>query len=264
MKKLILFDVDGTLVECQSGHDYISEVNKQAIRHLKETGNLVFIASGRPYSYIMKEIEDFGFDGYILSDGAYVTYLGQTVAYHPMDKDELKPLFDQAKEHNRTYIAYTKDHAYVFNDDGSLVNYCHTFKFRDDTIDHVDRIEDIEDQILKLHIQSKTIEDFRNMNIDMNLFYSANDQVHYLNEIYSRKYTKATALLELIKELNIDIDETYFFGDGFNDIEMMDAVGHPIAMDNAHDEVKKHAQYVCKSVLDDGIADFIENSGVFF
>ena len=35
-------------------------------------------------------------------------------------------------------------------------------------------------------------------------------------------------------------------------------------MGNARDEVKSHGEYICKSVSEDGVADFIENSNLFF
>ena len=43
------------------------------------------------------------------------------------------------------------------------------------------------------------------------------------------------------------------FGDGENDITMLDLVGTGIAMGNADEEVKKHADYVTTSVDEDGI-----------
>ena len=35
---------------------------------------------------------------------------------------------------------------------------------------------------------------------------------------------------------------------------MFEAVGHPIAMANASDDVKRQAEYICESVYDNGVA----------
>ena len=43
------------------------------------------------------------------------------------------------------------------------------------------------------------------------------------------------------------------FGDGHNDIEMLDVVGYPIVMENGSDEVKQHACYICDDVEKEGI-----------
>ena len=48
-------------------------------------------------------------------------------------------------------------------------------------------------------------------------------------------------------------------GDGFNDIEMMDYVGLAVAVQNAADEVKKHADVIgCSN--NEGIIDYIVNT----
>ena len=264
MKKIILFDIDGTLIDCMHGQDCISEKTKKALKRLKEAGYYLFIASGRPYCYITKDIKSFEFDGYILDDGAYVLYQNKELSYHPINIDDLKLIIKQSQEKNRACIAYTKKKAYLFNVDQELINYCHSFKFQDEYIDYVDDIKDIQNDILKLHVQSRNEKDFHDMDIDQTKFYSANDHEYFLNEIYGRKYTTATALLEVLKELDILVENSYFFGDGLNDIEMLDAIGHPIVMGNARDEVKSHGEYICKSVSEDGVADFIENSNLFF
>ena len=59
-------------------------------------------------------------------------------------------------------------------------------------------------------------------------------------------------------------DEAIAFGDGHNDIEMLEAVGMGVAMGNAKDEVKAKADFVCKSVEDDGIYHYcVENKLIF-
>ena len=58
--------------------------------------------------------------------------------------------------------------------------------------------------------------------------------------------------------LDIDINNSYAFGDGKNDIEMLSTVGCGIAMGNASDEVKSYAHQVTDSVLEDGVATGIE------
>ena len=49
------------------------------------------------------------------------------------------------------------------------------------------------------------------------------------------------------------------FGDGQNDIEMLEAVGTGVAMGNAKYEVKERADVVCKSVEEDGVYYCLEN-----
>lgn len=262
-RKIIFFDIDGTLIDCQKGHDFLTEYTKKALKQLKDDGHYIFIASGRPYCYLMDELLEFDFDGYILSDGAYVLFKGQELSYHPLDAEVLKPMVKTAEEKNMIYIAYNRKNAYFFNDNGSLLEYCKTFKFNDKCVDYVDTIDEIINDVTKIHLQALNEDDYMEMDIDLNLFYTGNDDNHFLKEIYGKKYSKATALKEILDYTGLSIENSYFFGDGKNDIEMMDVIGHPIAMDNASDEVKAHADYICKSVAEDGVADFIFNSGLF-
>ena len=48
-------------------------------------------------------------------------------------------------------------------------------------------------------------------------------------------------------------EQAIAFGDGTNDIEMLQAVGIGVAMGNATDDVKAAADDLCGNVADDGI-----------
>ena len=50
--------------------------------------------------------------------------------------------------------------------------------------------------------------------------------------------------------------------DGCNDLEMLKAVGHGIAMRNGSDELKEIAEEVCGHVADDGIYYYCKEHGL--
>jgi Cof subfamily protein (haloacid dehalogenase superfamily) len=91
------------------------------------------------------------------------------------------------------------------------------------------------------------------------------DQVHayrskdtYL-EIAPRAISKATALELLLKErFDIGMQEVMAFGDNYNDIDMLQAVGMGIAVGNAREEVKAVANEVTLRSVEDGVAVAIE------
>lgn len=78
-------------------------------------------------------------------------------------------------------------------------------------------------------------------------------------ELASRTISKATAL-ELILKNNygIAMDEVMAFGDNYNDIDMLKAVGKGIAVGNAREEVKAVADEVTLNSTEDGVAVAIE------
>jgi len=69
---------------------------------------------------------------------------------------------------------------------------------------------------------------------------------------------KGTSLSQLIERLNISKDQVIAFGDGGNDIQMLQMAGWPVAMANASNEVKSYAKLIAKSNAEDGLADMLE------
>ena len=69
---------------------------------------------------------------------------------------------------------------------------------------------------------------------------------------------KANTLKELGRIENISLDEIISFGDGLNDLEVIDGVGLGVAMGNALDEIKDKSKEVTDSNNNDGIVKFLE------
>ena len=67
--------------------------------------------------------------------------------------------------------------------------------------------------------------------------------------------TKATGISRICDELGLTIDQVMMIGDGLNDLPAIEAVGHPVAMGNAEDEVKAIAHHIVADVEDDGVAE---------
>jgi len=70
--------------------------------------------------------------------------------------------------------------------------------------------------------------------------------------------SKAFALEQIRGRLAVDADATLAVGDGRNDIEMFGWAGRAVAMGNATDDVKVHADVIAGSVADDGLAEVLE------
>lgn len=84
--KAIFFDIDGTLIDTLNGRTKISPRVERGIRHLQDEGHYVFIATGRPYSFLDDNIRNFGFDGYVLMNGAQVIVNEQVIYNQPLDE----------------------------------------------------------------------------------------------------------------------------------------------------------------------------------
>ncbi|ORX46210.1 hypothetical protein BCR36DRAFT_585355 [Piromyces finnis] len=69
---------------------------------------------------------------------------------------------------------------------------------------------------------------------------------------------KGTGLAQLNEYLNIKKEEIIAFGDGGNDIELLQNAGWSVAMENANEKLKSIAKFVTKSNSEDGVVDVLE------
>jgi Cof subfamily protein (haloacid dehalogenase superfamily) len=80
----------------------------------------------------------------------------------------------------------------------------------------------------------------------------------YFLEFASPDVTKAAGLEFLAEHLGFTPERTVAFGDGENDIELVDWAAYGVAVANADDRVKEIANFVCPSVDEEGVAQVLE------
>ena len=80
----------------------------------------------------------------------------------------------------------------------------------------------------------------------------------YFLEFASPDVTKAAGLAFVAEHLGFSRERTVAFGDGENDIELVDWAGYGVAVANAHAQVKEVADLVCPSVDEEGVAQVLE------
>ena len=78
--------------------------------------------------------------------------------------------------------------------------------------------------------------------------------VRHFAEITLKENTKSSGIDIILQTLNLPLENTIGIGDGKNDIDMINHVHFGIAMGNACDELKTHADYVTKDIDKDGLA----------
>jgi Cof subfamily protein (haloacid dehalogenase superfamily) len=80
----------------------------------------------------------------------------------------------------------------------------------------------------------------------------------YFLELASPDVTKAAGLDFVSAELGFTRDGTVAFGDGENDVELVEWAGYGVAVENAHERVKAVADLVCPPVTEEGVAQVLE------
>jgi Cof subfamily protein (haloacid dehalogenase superfamily) len=80
---------------------------------------------------------------------------------------------------------------------------------------------------------------------------------HFL-EFAAPHVTKGSGLAFLAERLGFTRERTIGFGDGENDIELVEWAGYGVAVANAHERVLQAADFVCPRVDEEGVAQVIE------
>ena len=70
--------------------------------------------------------------------------------------------------------------------------------------------------------------------------------------------SKGSGLDFLSQRLGFTPEQTVAFGDGENDVELLEWAGYSVAVENAHERVKAVADWVCGPAVDESVASVIE------
>lgn len=274
MKKIVFFDVDGTLV---TRNNHIPKSTKNAIKALKKNGIIPVIATGRAPVLVREIVEMLDIDTFIAMNGQYIVHEGNVLYQNPIDLNLVDQMVDFAVDRKDGIILSTADEI-IANSAISLVNRGYLYMFLKGLIGIIpDRIK--VRMWNRMMSKAPEKEAYANKEIFMmNINANQEQQVAYeeafgdvlsftrANEmsmdIISKGTSKASGTEKLASELGVSIKNTYAFGDGLNDLEMLQRVGTGVAMANGFEELKIAADMVTDSVFSDGISKGLQKLGL--
>ncbi|MEH7110758.1 Cof-type HAD-IIB family hydrolase [Neobacillus niacini] len=255
MKKIVFFDIDGTLLDHEKK---LPSSAKKAIQLLKENGVFVAIATGRaPFMFtnLKKELD---IDSYVSFNGQYVVFENEAIYRNPLNELKLESFLQEtnANEHPLVFMneltmkATTKYHPYIETSMGSLL------------FPHPE-----EDK--SFYVQKEIYQSLLFCKEDEEKFYFENfpefDFIRwhpYSVDILPKGGSKAEGIKKMIDRLGFELKDVYAFGDGLNDLEMLKAVGTGVAMGNGVPEAKALANLVTTDVSKDGIWNGLKELGL--
>ena len=262
--KLIALDLDGTL---KNSKNEITEKTRKALIQAQKMGIKVVLASGRPtpgLRHEAKALELEKYAGYLLAfNGARIVEVktGETVYEQTLTIEEAKKAYDRAKEYHLACMTYEDDVIVTEDIDDEYV--CVEAHINDIQKKKVDSFKNnLKDPIHKVLLTGKPEyvasieEEFKEPFGDsLSIYRSA----PYFIEIMAKGIDKAASLDRLAKTLGIKQEEVMAFGDGYNDLSMIEYAGLGVAMANAVDGVKERADVMTLSNDEDGIAYTLMN-----
>jgi len=246
MSKIVFFDIDGTLLD----HDKnLPASTKEAIVTLKNNGVFVAIATGRApfmFEYLRDELE---IDSFVSFNGQYVVFEGEPISQNPLNNGKIEELYFEAADkghpvvfmNHMTMKSSVKHHEYIEKSLGGL-KFAHP--------EHDDRFYVDRDLYQTLLFCEEGQEKYyRETYPEFNFI-----RWHpYSVDILPAGGSKAEGIKKMVERLGFKREDVYAFGDGLNDLEMIQAVGTGVAMGNSVPELKKLANLVTRDVDDDGI-----------
>ncbi|MCI5587190.1 MAG: HAD family hydrolase [Lachnospiraceae bacterium] len=256
MKKLIFFDIDGTIVTENGQKRVIPESTLDAIRKLRENGHLCFINSGRTMSEMNTMIYEIGMDGFVCGCGTYISYhddilYSQTIPFN-LGNEILKDLelcnLEWLLEGEKNLYYSTKPYETHIDD-------FRKEHMADDSLNYT-LVEPEKAQYLtfdKFCVCLKKESDFKSFRKKYSQKLTFIDRGDDFWEIVPLGCSKASGMKYLMDYFKIPVEDTFAIGDSSNDLPMLEFAGTGIAMGNSSDIVFKHADYITDDILEDGI-----------
>ena len=259
MIKAVFFDIDGTLVSFNT--HTIPQSTRKALDMLKEKGIKIFIATGRPEHLMENAIGNIQFDGYITLNGAHCfTADHQDIYKKCIPQDDIKRLI--------AYIGKHPEHAFVFVQENTwfITNITESVKevskMVEVEIPEVFPAEHAKDKEI-LQVMGYFGEEHNNEIFKSVLKHCTPMRWFPLfTDIIAKGTSKSMGIDRILAYYNIDLKDTIAFGDGGNDIPMLQHAGTGIAMGNAAKSVQDAADYVTSTVDEDGILRALQHFNI--
>lgn len=254
--KAVFFDIDGTLVSFKT-HE-VPQSAKEAIHAVRQRGVKVFIATGRPMPFI-NNLKDVEYDGIMSVTGACcMTADREIIQSQPVEKSDIERLIKETAQRPLPVLFASKDKAIgcMIDADRKSVEEVMTLLCLEIPEEQpMDKALDME--VLQVIAFFTTEEEPRMMDEVLKGCDAARWHPAFADCI-SKGTNKATGIDAICQYYGIDLQDTMAVGDGGNDITMLRHAGVGVAMGNASDEVKAHADYITDDVDNDGVAKLLQ------
>lgn len=263
---IIALDLDGTLTNSEK---IITLRTFDALMKAQREGVRLVLASGRPtfgIAALANQLQLADYGGYVLSynGGRIIDWCKKTVIFSQVVDQKLVPiLYDFAEKAQLPIVTYLPDAILASKNEGEYL----AEEARINGMPIVVAQNFVEEAmqiaggstkflipgepelLIQLESEMKAA-----LSEQMEVFRSA----PFFLELPPKGIDKAQSLQRLLTHLGLERESLMAFGDGFNDLSMIQFAGQGVAMANAVEEVKSIADFVTTSNEEDGIAHALE------
>lgn len=253
--KIVFLDVDGTITHHEDGT--IPESTIEAVKGLKNKGLKVVAATGRPLS-MCSELEELGIDTFITANGGYAKHQHEVIHSVPMAKEIVKEVMEFAKLEKNGLSFYTE--GFTMNGvaeekiSTALQETLSLYEYPESN----SAIHEEDVFLLCLFADDEKVEKYikRFPHLTFRRWHP------YVLNVLQEDVSKSRAILKTLEYFGFHQSEAIAFGDGENDIDMLELAGLGIAMGNGSEKLKAAADFVTKPSGEDGIEFALRKFGV--
>lgn len=263
--RLVALDIDGTLLD----HDLIlRDRTRAAIRGAVARGAIVVLATGRMASSVRPLAEAIGLRGPLIAyQGALIRELpvpgepgpGRLLHHQPLPAEVAKAAVRWAYARDLRPHLNHLERFIVPEDDPNAEDYSLFLGARAELVDDLEAA--IAHPITKvIAVAERPLPDGILAEARAEFDGRASPTISHPRflEFVAPGVSKGQAIRWLARRLGVALEQTLAVGDQHNDIEMLRAVGHGVAMAGAPPEVKAAARYLAPPVGDQGAAQILE------
>ncbi|MCK4258602.1 MAG: HAD family phosphatase [Halanaerobiales bacterium] len=258
--RLIAIDMDDTLL----GDDLkIGSRTKERIQLAREAGVKVVIATGRMFQAIVPYIQELDLkEPAIVYNGALVQRFGDrdSLVHYPIPLKFAKRIASRVENAGSQLNAYIDDKLYVRARTPEVLYYMERTKV--DSIEVGPIANFLQAPPTKLLVIHRNLQEINQLKEELQEEFgedlSITGSKSYFIEITASGISKGAALAELTKKMGISSREVIAIGDGLNDLTMVKWAGLGVAVQNAHPDLRKAADYVTSSCDEEGVAQVID------
>lgn len=250
-RKLLALDLDGTVLT--SDHT-VSPALIEAVKSIAEVAH-VMIVTGRHHVAAEPFYRQLGLNTPIICcNGTYMYDFGQqeVLSENSIAKDTAAQFIDLSEQHDLKMVMYVKDAMLYSNQ--RPINYMEDMLTWSQTFPahqrpNIRRVEDFRqelaatDYVWKFVVEGGDVETFGNIDFVSQHFIGEQSWVDRV-DFSAIGNSKGNRLTRYVEQLGISLEDCVAVGDNHNDISMLSKVGLGIAMQNADDKVKQHADRV--------------------
>lgn len=272
MTRIAFLDVDGTILEHGTA---IADSTITAIRMARENGHLVYLCTGRAAGDIHPKVREIGYDGAITNGGAYAARGDELLFADPMPREDTDRLIAYFESEDIDYFLQSDEAVYASEGVGAMLDeyFAERRKRHLEDARRLGQTDVVEPKpivtyrpvseadlnaIAKTTFISKRSDSVDRAQADLG------ERFHVIpgsiplpggsnGEIGLAGTNKGSAIVRVLDILGLDAADAIGIGDSWNDAEMFDVVGSPVAMGNADPALKERAGNVTTDVLDDGV-----------